>query len=114
MKEPVMMEVVRLRKGDMLVNESWEIIDEEMVYQPNTSVQVNALGHITEGEFKKVLRLKFYSAGAWYGYIFPESGLAVAVKSNGYHEHIVWEKKLEPVMKVIERDPPPLECQCSM
>lgn len=114
MKEPVMMEVVRLRKGDRLIDESWEIIEEAMVYAPNTVVTVNALGYITEGEVKKVLRLKFYSAGAWYGYIFPETGLAVAVKSNGYSESVVWEKQLEPVVKVIVRDLPPLECQCAI
>lgn len=117
MKEPVMMETVRLHKGDTVLpaeGDCWEIIDVKLVHEPNTQVSTDALGNI-DGEVRKIPRLTFRSRnGGWYGYIFPYCGLCVAIKSDGYREHVVWEKQLEQVVKVVPRDPPVPECDCAM
>jgi hypothetical protein len=63
MKEPVMMETVRLQKGDTLIPADggfWEIFDEKMVYEPNTQVTADALGNL-DGEVRKIPRLQFHS-----------------------------------------------------
>lgn len=113
-KEPVMMELVRLRVGDKLAKDHWEIIDETLVYEPNSQVQINALGSVTEGHVNKVIRLKFSAPGSWGGYIFPHTGLAVAVSYNGYSESIVWQRQIDPVQLVIPRDPPVSELCCGI
>ncbi len=117
MKEPVMMETVRLQKGDVLIpadGDFWDIHEEKTVHQPNTQVSTDALGNL-DGNVKKIPRLKFRSRnGAWEGYIFPHCGLCVAIQSDGYREYVVWEKQLEQVVKIIPRDPPPSECNCAM
>lgn len=107
MSDPELMELVRLQIGDVLTQYNWRIDEIHQAPAPGQMLQTDEIGRWVDNKYpKSVTRLKFTcTTGAWYGYLFPETGRYVNIHNNGASESVRGGGKVDLVQLVQKRQP---------